>query len=85
MIPIRGLQGVNTAQREEAGRRSKVIWNLAGLQVGSMRVPGCGQVAGVRRRETGWPGGPPGAPFQLCRLVRISLPPFRDESSFYAV
>lgn len=23
-----------------------------------MRVPGCEQVAGVRRRETGWPGGP---------------------------
>ena len=68
MIPIRGLQGVNTAQREEAGRRSKVIWNLAGLQVGSMRVPGCGQVAGVRRRETGWPGGPPRSPLPAVQI-----------------
>ena len=30
-------------------------------------------------------GGPPGAPFQLCRLAWVSLPPSRDESSFYAV
>ena len=30
-------------------------------------------------------GAPQEPPFQLCRLARISLPPFRDESSFYAV
>lgn len=74
-----GIEGGSTALCGEVGWRgcsSELIWNLAGFQVGSMRVPGNGgQVAGMKRGgRQGGRESPRSTLFRLCGLARISLP-----------
>lgn len=49
-------------------KSSELIWNLAEFKAGSLRVPGCEQVAGLRRGVGRAGLGATGAPFWASQI-----------------